>query len=425
MTHAIAPTDTYHVRGWCPTARRPMATGDGLIVRLGLRGRSLRPADLSSIAALAEQHGNGLIDLTRRANVQLRGVEESSLPRLWRELARIGMLEDAQASSRSILIGPVAGVDSSEIADPRPLAEDLATAVAADPALLSLPAKFSFAIDGGGRLPLDAEAADVRLRAVIIGGRAMLAVGVDGPHGIRWLGSCALSAGGATAARLAKTFLDHRASGQSHMRELSDAVLARLLPLARLGTLPDGVLPQRRAARPLGVVRVAEGTIAVGLAAPFGRIAAPELHGLSEAAARLGIAEMRVSPWRSLYAVTKNTGAATALIAAATELGFITNEDEPLLAIDACPGAPACRSASVDTRAAALRLAPRLKELGVGSCHISGCSKGCARSAAADVTLVGADGAFAVIRNGTARGAPRGVVAADDLAALSQHLKPV
>jgi precorrin-3B synthase len=71
-----------------------------------------------------------------------------------------------------------------------------------------------------------------------------------------------------------------------------------------------------------------------------------------------------------------------------------------LLRIEACPGAPACASATVDTRAEARRLAAMDLP---GTIHVSGCAKGCARSAPADLTLVGHEGRFGVVRNGTAR----------------------
>ncbi len=62
------------VRGWCPGALRPMESGDGLIVRLRPRCGTLRAADVRAIADIAARYGNGLIDLTRRANIQMRGL---------------------------------------------------------------------------------------------------------------------------------------------------------------------------------------------------------------------------------------------------------------------------------------------------------------------------------------------------------------
>ena len=66
------------VKGWCPSALRPMLSGDGLVVRLRPRGGRLSSAQAAGIAELSARHGNGLIDLTGRANLQIRGVREES-----------------------------------------------------------------------------------------------------------------------------------------------------------------------------------------------------------------------------------------------------------------------------------------------------------------------------------------------------------
>ena len=101
-----------------------MQSGDGLIVRLRPRGH-LTPAQLLAIAALAERHGNGLIDLTRRANIQMRGVEAESLPALWAALAELDLLDEAAEAEavRNVLSSPLAGIDNSELLDPRPLVD--------------------------------------------------------------------------------------------------------------------------------------------------------------------------------------------------------------------------------------------------------------------------------------------------------------
>ena len=62
----------YDIKGWCPGALRPMASGDGLVLRIRARNGRLTPDQAQGIAGLARQHGNGLIDLTSRANLQLR-----------------------------------------------------------------------------------------------------------------------------------------------------------------------------------------------------------------------------------------------------------------------------------------------------------------------------------------------------------------
>jgi precorrin-3B synthase len=146
---------------------------------------------------------------------------------------------------------------------------------------------------------------------------------------------------------------------------------------------------------------------AFGVAAPFGRLENHQLRGLIALAAKAGATELRLSPWRALYI--------DATIEGARELGLIVDDSDPLLRIDACPGKPACLSASVDTRGDARRLAT----LGfAGSVHLSGCSKGCARSAPADLVLVGSGGRYGVVRNGTARDLPEQTIDPDDLATV-------
>src|ERR1700761_6539096 len=70
------------IRGWCPGALRPMASGDGLIVRLRISGGILSTRIASEIARWAARWGNGHIDLTGRGNLQLRGLSPPQLPDL-------------------------------------------------------------------------------------------------------------------------------------------------------------------------------------------------------------------------------------------------------------------------------------------------------------------------------------------------------
>jgi precorrin-8X/cobalt-precorrin-8 methylmutase len=67
---------------------------------------------------------------------------------------------------------------------------------------------------------------------------------------------------------------------------------------------------------------------------------AEQLKGLVGFSARAGGSVIRLSPWRALYIDAQLEGV--------SELGLITDSEDPLLRIEACPGSPACRSASVD-----------------------------------------------------------------------------
>src|SRR5258707_15227657 len=80
------------VKGWCPGALRPMLSGDGLIVRLRPFCGAFRLEQARGLADLARRLGKGHSDLTRRANLQLRGLVEDPLPQLHAALGQLGLV---------------------------------------------------------------------------------------------------------------------------------------------------------------------------------------------------------------------------------------------------------------------------------------------------------------------------------------------
>jgi precorrin-3B synthase len=96
------------IRGWCPGALRPMMSGDGLVVRIRPRGGRLTSTQAKGIAVLSALHGNGLIDLSNRANIQLRGVTEAGHAPLIEGLASLGLIDETTEaeSRRNIVVTP-------------------------------------------------------------------------------------------------------------------------------------------------------------------------------------------------------------------------------------------------------------------------------------------------------------------------------
>jgi sulfite reductase beta subunit-like hemoprotein len=132
-----------------------------------------------------------------------------------------------------------------------------------------------------------------------------------------------------------------------------------------------------------------------GLGLPFGSATTDTWLGIAELAERYGTGSLRVTPRRSviLPGVSQHTRAALERDCAG--LGLICDPSDPLLHVEACPGAPACATALGETRQLARSLAQTLRpalERGA-TLHVSGCSKGCACSGPASVTVVrAADG---------------------------------
>ena len=65
------------IRGWCPTVYAPMPSGDGLLVRVKPFGGRLPAASLRALADAVAAHGNGVVELTGRGNLQVRGVRDA------------------------------------------------------------------------------------------------------------------------------------------------------------------------------------------------------------------------------------------------------------------------------------------------------------------------------------------------------------
>jgi precorrin-3B synthase len=382
------------VKGWCPGILRPMASGDGLIVRVRPRCGAFNLETARALADLAEHLGNGHIDLTRRANLQIRGLTDDRLTELQVELAKLGLLDpDAETEAvRNVMVAPLAGLDPAQAFDVRPIALAIDAALTTDRRLHALPGKFGLLVDGGGAISIASERADICLAAA---GDA-LAFGLDTTKGTQWLGTVPPARAAETALAAAHAFLAvatrgrMRGLGEAAFAEVSAAVAPRLSPLT--GRPAAG-------GRRLGLVGGA-----IGIAAPFGRLEAGQLRGLVKLAADAGAADLRLSPWRAVYFSVREE-ADVFLLEEARGAGLIVEENDPVLQVEACPGAPDCKSSSVDARGDARRLATIAAVHGYrGSIHVSGCAKGCARSLPSDLVLAGKAGAYRLIRNATTRG---------------------
>ncbi len=364
------------VRGWCPGAHRPMLSGDGLVVRVRPPGGELTPDAAHGLADLAARHGHGIIELTNRANLQLRGVRAGAHPALLDGLARLGLLDpEADAEGRrNIIVDPFRALAADD-AQTR-CAEALAAQLAAR-AFALLPSKFGFVIDAGPLRRLDGISGDIRIEAS--GGT--LIVRADGEAGGRAVAGPAEAV--ALALDLARWFLASGGVGADGRGRIA----AHLAAGATLPADLRGAMPPNPAAPP-----PRPGAMGAGLcvAAAFGQLRAQDLHLLADS----GATRLRITPWRMVHLPDPS---AAGRLDAAPDL--ILTPGDPLLRVIACTGAPGCPQASVATRELARALAPAVPR--GATLHVSGCAKGCARPGPAELTLVGREGAFDLVTNGT------------------------
>ncbi|RWO25610.1 precorrin-3B synthase [Mesorhizobium sp.] len=445
-------------RGACPALSAPMQTGDGLLVRLNPVAGGLLPKSLIGLGEAASRHGNGIMEVTARGSLQIRGLTPASARLLAMEVNALGI---AVRTGVLVETGPLAGLDPQEIADPRPLAERIRAAIAAAIAEAGLAQrlgpKVSVIVDGGGRLGMDAVTADVRLAATRTnaGIRWQVSVAGDGQNAMP------LATVGDDAARdiaIAMLRMVAEKGRDAHARDLTARQLTSLAswhsfappsvlpdisptrgeiapwsplppiatgakgePAAKLPISPqvgemsgrtEGGAVERLpvpARFPIGVFDLTAGT-ALGIGLPFGSMSAQKLIAVTQYALTLDAPEIRLAPHRALLFLGLSPTACRSLQQAATTLGFVTDAADPRTRIAACPGAPACASGRMATRDIAETIAAENRDLLDASVtlHISGCAKGCAHPAPAALTLVGGDNGAGLVVDGTAKALPAG-----------------
>ncbi|WP_409434963.1 nitrite reductase [Mycobacterium sp. SMC-14] len=224
----------------CPGVLRPWVADDGLLVRLRLVGGRLPAASLARLLQVSAEFADGSVYLTKRANLQLRGLADHGgelAPDAVAACESTGLLPSrSHELVRNILVSPQTGYAGGR-ADLRPVAARLDALLCADPRLAGLPGRFLFVLDDGrgDLLGRSADAGLVALNATT----AQLRIGE------RWGAVIDIEDAAARLAELAGAFQAARGGRPDapwHVRELSR-------PLAPLGAAdprvpaPAGPLP--------------------------------------------------------------------------------------------------------------------------------------------------------------------------------------
>jgi precorrin-3B synthase len=408
-------------RGVCPGLSAPLPTGDGLLVRLRPLG-AMPLAAFGKLCALAAEYGNGIMEITARGSIQVRGLSGASAPRFAAEVATLGVpaQDDVQ-----ILINPLAGLAADDIIDAVELAAELRRALARQPFTARLSPKISIAIDGGSVLGLDAVAADIRLRGRLYQGGALLQISVGGDAASAApLGCVAVHNGAEAAVRLLDVLAKRGRSARARDLVAAEGGAPFRSAVADLlvgEATPDAIDPP---AEVIGTHSLRDGSYARGVALPFGHADASLLRRLIQVAEQAGADRLIAAAGRTLIAVGLPPGEVSNFAAAAEQLGFITRPHDPRRRVVACAGAPFCASGYVATRTLAPRLADTVAQFhdGLATIHLSGCTKGCAHPKKAALTIVGSPHGCALVADGAAQDAPFAVVASDELpAALADY----
>ncbi|MEH2173018.1 precorrin-3B synthase [Nostoc sp.] len=170
----------------CPGLFYATPAADGILSRVRIPGGIISSQQCRAIADIAEQHGGGYIDVTNRANLQVREIRTGINAEVLKYLQNMGLGSGNTVVDqiRNIMTSPTAGIDPQELIDTRPFVQSWDDYIAAHPALSGLSAKFSVCFDGGGIIQVGDRLNDIAFAAVLVNDnvyfRLYLSVGEKG-----------------------------------------------------------------------------------------------------------------------------------------------------------------------------------------------------------------------------------------------------
>ncbi|HEV8679515.1 MAG TPA: NirA family protein, partial [Stellaceae bacterium] len=392
---------------------------DAFMLRLRLPGGILSACQATGLADIAQRCGGGTLDITTRANLQIREIGAAHSIAVLQAVQELGLTSRGAGADniRNLTGSPLAGIDPDELIDTRPLTRALYHHILNHRELYGLPRKFNIAFDGGGRIAILEDTNDIGFAAVRVGAGQpvpegvyfrMLLGGLTG-HGSFARDSFVLLAADevvAAAAAILRVFIDHGDRTDRNRARLTylierwglDRVMAEAaqhLPFpwrfaGREMCEPRG--PIDRQAH-IGVHPQAQAGLSyIGIIARAARLTAYELRGLAEIAERRGSGTLRLTVWQNLILSDVPEPQAADAVAEIEALGLATRAGAISAGLVACTGNAGCKYALADTKRDALALAdhlePRLALDQPLNIHLTGCPNSCAQHYVGDIGLL-------------------------------------
>ena len=394
--------------------RRP--TPGKFMMRIRMPNGFARSEQFRAIAELSRRLGDGVVDITTRQQIELRGFTLDSVPEIWEKLCGVDLrsLQTGLDNVRNINGCPLAGLNPHELLDASPVVQELDCIIVGDrgnPEFTNLPRKFNITVTGCPDNCTHAESQDIALVPAKKAGRVGFNVLVGGKMG----------SGGFTVASPLNVFVEafqaapvvaeltkiYRDYGPREARsKCRFAFLIEEWGLSRLRAeliqrLGHELAFQGRDIRSsahvdhLGVTRQKQdGLRAVGLCIPTGRANPDHLGELARLAEIYGNGEIRLTTAQNAILPNVPADSAGGLLAEPLLKEFSPRPSPFLRNMVACVGTDYCNLALIETKSRAVELSEALDhKLGASenplTIHWSGCPAGCGNHQAADIGFRG------------------------------------
>ncbi|MEE3716470.1 precorrin-3B synthase [Tumidithrix elongata RA019] len=415
----------------CPGLFYGSVAKDGVLMRMRVVGGILDQPQCEAIADLTERYGDGYVQVTNRANLQIRGVQTAIAPESFRHLQTLGLAprEIGIDPIRNMMISPTAGIDPQSLLDVRPLVKAWDDYLQTHLELVNLSPKFSVCFDGGESVSVrhlrnditfvaeqkaeqinnqelgDASGILFRLHLNVEADRTgMTNVAIPPERTVSLL------------AALAQVYLDyidlkreaypsnrkprlrHLLSdwGVEHYLERVQQLLS--FPLTRSEASPEAIADESfdKPFAHLGSHAQSQPNLFyLGIALPLGRVTSSQLRRLAVLAQTYGGGELRLTPWQNILIANIPSDRLLALQTEIADLGLHWSATRLDSAMVSCTGRGGCASAATHTQDHALELVKTLEsQVSLDrpiEIHFSGCTKSCAQYRHSDIALVGTE----------------------------------
>jgi ferredoxin-nitrite reductase len=416
---APAPDDTfrfkYHGLFYVAPAQ------DSFMLRLRLPGGIVKAQQMRGLASMAEEWGSARVDITTRANLQIREFQPKNIVRVLEKVDALGLTSRGAGADniRNITASPITGIDPTELCDVTPLAEALHYYILNSRDMYGLPRKFNVAFDNGGAIGVVADTNDIGFIATRVG------EGHDVPAGVyfrvllcgitghrQFAEDCGLllrpDQTVAAAAAMIRVFNengDRTDRKKARLKYLVDrwgvekflTETEKLLAFPLIRFSPENCEPRHAIDRAghIGVhAQRQPGLNYIGIAVPVGRLPVKQMRALADAADQFGSGELRLTVWQNLLIPNIPSESVNEALAAIRAVDLDCMAGTVMRGTVACTGNRGCRYSATDTKSHAVELANRLdtqfKIEQPVNLHVTGCPHSCAQHYIGDIGLLGA-----------------------------------
>ncbi len=401
---------------------------EAFMARLRIPAGQLRTFQWRELARVAMELTTQYVQITTRANLQMRLIKVKDAPEVLRRIQHVGLhTRGAGADNiRNLTANPTAGIDPHELIDTSPYCLQLGQIIINDRQFYDLPRKFNIAFDGGGLIGSLEDTNDIGVKAV----RVVTESG-DIKPGVYFRVKLGGATGHQAFARalgvlvrpdeilkvlvaMIRVYIangnrgDRKKARLKHLLEkwtleqyleATEKILGYQLlrspldesgksPLEAPAAAPEvphshvGVFPQRQA-----------GLNYIGVAVPVGHITPKQMLRLADLVDNYAAGEIRLTVWQNMIIPGVPSAYVETFKKALVKMGLHWQQSNIRSGLAACTGNAYCKFASTNTKAHALELAAHLeKRFKLDhpiNIHVTGCPNSCAQHYIGDIGLLG------------------------------------